>query len=97
MAKLGIPTNLIRIYDDFLSDRRAYVQCDQYSSEEFDIPVGCVQGSPSGRYLFTLLIDGIFEYLSDVNVVAYADDMYFIFESNTWEDVTKIAGFLSHY
>ena len=91
MAKLGIPTNLIRIYDDFLSDRRAYVQCDQYSSEEFDIPVGCVQGSPSGPYLFTLLIDGISEYLSDVNVVAYADDMYFIFESDTWEDVTKIA------
>ncbi len=29
--------------------------------------------------------------MSDVNVVAYADDMYFIFESDTWEDVTKIA------
>jgi hypothetical protein len=28
--------------------------------------------------------------LSDVNVVAYADDMYFIFESDTWEDGTKI-------
>ncbi len=41
--------------------------------------------------MFTLLIDGICEYLSDVNVVAYADDMYFIFESDTWEDMTKIA------
>ncbi len=28
--------------------------------------------------------------MSDVNVVAYADDMYFIFESDTWEDGTKI-------
>jgi hypothetical protein len=42
MAKLGIPPNLIRIYEDFLSDRKAYVQCDQSPSEEFAIPVGCV-------------------------------------------------------
>ncbi len=57
----------------------------------YDIPVGCVQGSPSGPFFLTLLIDGISEYLSDVNEVAYADDMYFIFESDTWEEVTKIA------
>jgi hypothetical protein len=79
MAKLGIPTNLIPFYDDFFSYRRAYVQSDQYSSENFYIPVWCVQGSPSGPYFFTLLIDGISEHLSDVNVVAYTDDMYFIF------------------
>jgi hypothetical protein len=91
MAKLGIPPNLIRIYEDFLSDRKAYVQCDQSSSEEFAIPVGCVQGSPSGPYLFTILVDGISEYLPDVNIVAYADDMYFIFESSSWDEVTKIA------
>jgi hypothetical protein len=60
-------------------------------TKEFNISVGCVQGSSSGPYLFTLLIDGISEYLSDDNVVVYADDMYFIFESDTWEDVTKIA------
>ena len=59
MAKLGIPTNLIYIYDDFLSD---YVQWDQYSSEEFDIPVVCIQYSPTGPNLFNLPIDGIYEY-----------------------------------
>ena len=91
MGKLGIPPNLIRIYEDFLSDRKAYVQCDQTSSEEFAIPVDCVQGSPSGSYLFTILVDGISEYLPDVNIVAYADDMYFIFESSSWDEVTKIA------
>ena len=45
----------------------------------YDIPVGCVQGSPSGPFFLTLLIDGISEHWSDVNVVAYTDDMYFIF------------------
>jgi hypothetical protein len=70
MAKLGIPQNLIQIYDDFLSNRKAFVQCNQSSSEDFNVPFGCVQGSPSGPYLFTLLVDGISEYLSDVNIVA---------------------------
>ncbi len=41
--------------------------------------------------LFTILVDGISEYLPDVNIVAYADDMYFIFESSSWDKVTKIA------
>jgi len=91
MEKLGIPANLVRIYENFLSERKAYVQCDQSNSEVFAIPVGCVQGSPSGPYLFTLLVDGISEYMQDVNIVAYADDMYFIFESNTWDGVAKIA------
>jgi hypothetical protein len=41
--------------------------------------------------LFTILVDGISEYLPDVNIVAYADDMYFIFESSSLDEVTKIA------
>jgi len=91
MMKLGIPQSLCNIYEDFLSDRRAYVQCGQARSEEFTIPVGCVQGSPSGPYLFTILVDGISEHMSDVNLVAYADDMYFIYEGNTWDEVTSKA------
>ena len=91
MKKLGIPQNLCRIYDDFLSNRRAFVQCGESKSEEIDIPVGCVQGSPSGPYLFTLLVDGIAEHMSDVNIVAYADDMYFIYEADTWDDASTMA------
>ena len=91
MKKLGIPQTLCRIYDDFLSNRRAFVQCCESKSDEFNIPVGCVQGSPSGPYLFTLLVDGIAEYMSDVNIVAYADDMYFIYEADSWEGASAKA------
>ena len=91
MRKLGIPQTLCRIYDDFLSNRRAFVQCGESKSDEIDIPVGCVQGSPSGPYLFTLLVDGIANHMSGVNIVAYADDMYFIYEADSWEDVSAIA------
>ena len=91
MKKLGIPQNLCRIYDDFLSNRRAFVQCGESKSDEIDIPIGCVQGSPSGPYLFTLLVDGIAEHMSDVNIVAYADDMYFIYEADSWEGASTMA------
>jgi hypothetical protein len=91
MMKMGVPDNLIRIYDDFLSERKAFIQCGQSVSEEFHIPVGCVQGSPSGPYLFTLLVDGIQEYMPDVNIIAYADDMYYVFEADSWDTVAKIA------
>ena len=91
MKKMGIPLTLCRIYNDFLSNRRAFVQCGESKSEEIDIPVGCVQGSPSGPYLFTLLVDGIAEHMSDVNMVAYADDMYFIYEADSWERVSALA------
>jgi len=91
MIKLGIPQTFCRIYDDFLSNRRASVQCGESKSDEIDIPVGCVQGSPSGPYLFTLLVDGIADHMTGVNLVAYADDMYFIYEADSWENVSAIA------
>jgi len=91
MQKLGIPSALCSIYDEFLSNRRAFVQCGESKSEEFDIPVGCVQGSPSGPYLFTLLVDGIADHMSDTSIVAYADDIYFIYEANSWEGVSEMA------
>ncbi len=91
LQKLGIPSSLCSIYKEFLSNRRAFVQCGESRSEEFDIPVGCVQGSPSGPYLFTLLVDGIADHMSDISMVAYADDMYFVYEADTWEEVSAMA------
>jgi hypothetical protein len=91
MQKLGIPLTLCSIYNEFLSNRRAFVQCGEYKSEEFDIPVGCVQGSPSGPYLFTLLEDGIADHMSDTNIVAYADHMYFIYKADSCEGVSDIS------
>ena len=91
MKKMGISQKFIDIYNDFLSDRKAYVECNGSKSQIFDVPIGCVQGSPSGPYLFTLLVDSIINSIPEVNIVAYADDMYFVFESDTWENVARIA------
>jgi hypothetical protein len=36
-------------------------------------------------------VDGIADHMTGVNMVAYADDMYFIYEADSWENVSAIA------
>ena len=59
----GFPERVIAIYNDFLNDRKAVVQVGESLSEPFDQKVGCVQGSPSGPLLFSLLVNNIAEAL----------------------------------
>ena len=60
-------------------------------SEPFDQKVGCVQGSPSGPLLFSLLVNNISEALNLGKIVCYADDSYLIFEGDSWDEVSQIA------
>ena len=87
----GFPERVIAIYNDFLSDRKAVVQVGESISEPFDQEVGCVQGSPSGPLLFSLLVNNIYEALQLGKIVCYADDSYLIFEGDSWDEVCKIA------
>ena len=88
----GFPERLISIYDDFLSDRKAVVQVGESISEPFDQEVGCVQGSPSGPLLFSLLVNNVAEGLNLGKIVCYADDSYLVFEADSWNEVCKTAG-----
>ena len=54
-------------------------------SEPIDQEVGCVQGSPSGPLLFSLLVNNISEALNLGKIVCYADDSYLIFEGDSWD------------
>ena len=87
----GFPERIIAIYKDFLSDRKAVVQVGEELSNAFDQKVGCVQGSPSGPLLFSLLVNNIAEAMTQGCIVSYADDSYLIFEGETWSDVCKKA------
>ena len=69
----GFPERIISIYDDFLSDRKAVVQVGESISEPFDQEVGCVQGSPSGPLLFSLLVNIVAEALNLGKIVSYAN------------------------
>ena len=91
MRAHGFPERVIAIYNDFLSDRKAVVQVGESVSEPFDQEVGCVQGSPSGPLLFSLLVNNIYEALQLGKIVCYADDSYLVFEGDSWDEVCKIA------
>ncbi len=38
-----------------------------------------------------MLVDGIAEHMFDVKIVAYADDMYFIYKADSWEGASTMA------
>jgi hypothetical protein len=76
----GFPERVISIYNDFLSDRKAVVQVGESVSEIFDQENVCVQGSPSGPLIFSLLVYNVYEALQLGKIVCYADDCYLVFE-----------------
>ena len=88
----GFPEKIISIYQDFLSDRKAVVQVGDTYSETFNLEVGCVQGSPSGPLLFSLLVNNISDAIQQGQIVCYADDSYLIFDGGSWSDVSQTAG-----
>jgi hypothetical protein len=70
----GFLERVFAIYNDFLPDRKAVVQVRESVSEPFDQEVGCVQGSPSGSLLFSLLVNNIYEALQIGKFFYYAND-----------------------
>ena len=83
---------IFSIYDDFLSDRKPVVQVGESISKPFDQEVGCVQGSPSGPPLFSMLVNNVAEALNLGKIVCYADDSYLIYEGDSWGEVCKTVG-----
>jgi hypothetical protein len=79
----GFPEKIISIYQDFLSDRKAVIQVSDTYSETFNLEVGCVQGSPSGPLLFSLLVNNISDAIQQGQIVCYADNSYLIFDGGS--------------
>jgi hypothetical protein len=80
---------------DFLSDRRCVVDVDGTTSREFEIKLGCVQGSVLGPKLFNLYTKNIPKYLTNnAQITTYADDAYVVVshpegDSSTLESMTE--------
>jgi len=80
MLDIGIPKTYIRITLDFLSKRLGYVMVGNHNSDIFKIPMGCVQGSVLGPFLFNMytkqLEKIILQVAPEAFVCSYADDAY---------------------
>ena len=72
---IGLSQEFVKIIEEWLTNRKAYVEVEQSSSSFFPIQCGTVQGSVLGPVLFSLFISPIYE-LEDM--ISYADDSYII-------------------
>jgi len=81
-----IPPELLHFINDFLMDRRYFVNVGSKNSRVFSIDRGCPQGSVLGPVLFSLYVGFIPSCLPPtVKYLAYADDSYVVCESESNE------------
>jgi len=85
-----IPRDLLGILDEFLTDRKFYVEIDNMASKIKNLDRGCPQGSVLGPVLFNLYTGAIREKLpSNVRITSYADDSYVVLKDTDDENLIK--------
>ena len=75
----GIPYNWFKSY---LSDRRQYVNFQNYNSEERNIGCGVPQGSILGPLLFLIYMNDLHNISNDGTFILFADDTNIIYTEN---------------
>jgi len=87
-----IPNELAAVVQNFLSERKAFVQIGEETSMVFKLPAGVPQGSVLGPKLFSIYTKGLEKIKRDgVEVVAYADDSYVICSARSKAELVSLA------
>ena len=72
---IGLPMDLIKIIEVWLTDRKFYVDLDGYTSQLYDSDDGTIQGSVLGPILYAIYVSPLFDLTSITN---FADDNFVI-------------------
>jgi hypothetical protein len=67
---MGIPSQLINILDNWLSNRLAYCKVNKINSEFFEVNFGTIQGSILGPMLFALFISPLADITTPTTCLA---------------------------
>jgi len=89
--KDDIPSGIMRIIIDFLSERTFRVNVGTAMSDPISIDRGCPQGSVLGPILFNLYVGKCMSGLEGCNFVSYADDSYVLNYGNTIDEAKSAA------
>jgi len=81
LVEKGMPIALVRILQEYLSDRMGFVQVGNGISCVRDIRTGCIQGSIIGPILFNIYMSNLEKVIHPHRLVCYADDSYVVVSS----------------
>ena len=70
----GIRNNALKLFKNYLSNRKQYVVLDTVQSNSVNIVTGVPQGSILGPLLFTIYINYIIKCSEKFKFIMYADD-----------------------
>jgi len=88
LLKDKIPVDLLGMLQEFLSNRKFYVEINGKASSVIGIDRGCPQGSVLGPILFNMYTSCIKEKLPlDAFLTSYADDSYVVLRDDNIEDL----------
>jgi len=94
LLDLKVPKVYIRLILDFLSERYGFVDINGTFGFVRDIPLGCVQGSVLGPFLFNIYMNGLSELIKSIDprflVTTYADDAYVTLPFNAADDINEL-------
>ena len=74
LEDIGMSTNTVKWFGNYLSGRTQRVQVDGLCSNSLSIRNGVPQGSILGPILFTIYINALCQNVTDANFHFYADD-----------------------
>src|SRR5271154_29236 len=92
LIELGIPGDLVRWIDSFLSNRKVQLSIDGQLCPSRDIDCGVPQGSPISPILFILYISGFFDAIEakvPVSSLSFVDDIGLIAIASSIREITN--------
>src|SRR4030095_3246489 len=93
MVELGIPGDIIRWTNSFLTDRRVQLVIDGYTCPMREVDCGVPQGSPISPILFVIYLSGLFSAIEDkvpIISLSFSDDIGLTAVEGSIREVTAI-------
>ena len=87
----GIRNNALKLFKNYLSNRKQYVVLDTVQSNSVNIVTGVPQGSILGPLLFTIYINDIIKCSEKFKFIMYADDTTLLTTANVFDKQTDLS------